>query len=124
MSSTNDSIAEKAEQLFHGAQHFNCAQAVASAFETQFGVSEALIKDYASKGGGRAEGGMCGALYAARQLLGDGIRADALQEQFETLAGDTTCRQVRQAKKLTCRGCVRTAAALVEEEILATSSEE
>jgi len=62
---------KKADELFHGEERYNCAQAVIKAFEGEFKVTKGQILLAAKKGGGRADEGLCGALYAAHLLVSD-----------------------------------------------------
>lgn len=58
------------EKYFHVLpQNLNCAQAVLKGFQNEFQISEKEIEEYRAWGGGRAEGGVCGALFAAERLL-------------------------------------------------------
>lgn len=106
---------EKALEYFHGKERYNCAQAVIKTFQEEFNISEEEIQAAARKGTGRAEGGLCGALYGALYLVKDENLKQEITAAFEKEAGAIQCRQVRKVGKLTCRGCVRFAAKQVEE---------
>lgn len=58
-----------ARKLFHGKERYNCAQAILAAYKEKLNVACDVITEYKSYGGGRAEGGLCGALYAGLFLL-------------------------------------------------------
>ncbi|MFC2149719.1 C-GCAxxG-C-C family (seleno)protein, partial [Candidatus Auribacterota bacterium] len=62
---------ETAKSLYHGKDKLNCAQAILKAFQPATGMTDEVIASFKSAGGGRAEGGVCGAIYAARQVVTD-----------------------------------------------------
>lgn len=107
----------KAVEYFHGKERYNCAQAVLKTFQKEFNISEEEIIAAARKGAGRAEGGLCGALYGALYLVKDENLQKEITTAFEKEAGAIHCRQVRKVGKLSCRGCVRLAASKVKEMI-------
>ena len=50
-------------------ESLNCAQAILKGFQQEFGITDQEIEEFRNNGGGRAEGGICGALFAAEKLL-------------------------------------------------------
>lgn len=106
-----------AKSKFHGEEKYNCAQAVLVAFQQEAGLTDEEIKSYSAAGGGRAEGGICGAAYAAKRILKDPELHKALDEELARSAGDTACRQIRKNGMLSCRGCVGLAARFVDEHL-------
>ncbi len=90
----------------------NCAQAILHAFADVFAISREEIAAARHIGSGRAEGGYCGALWAALRLVGDGKR-EHLCERFRARTGALTCRDVRRARNATCAECVTVAAQAV-----------
>ena len=88
-------------------KEYNCAQSVAKAFGR-----DDLVTMLKTCGGGRAEGGLCGALYAALHLL-PADKRETTKEQFQGMAGDVLCRAIRKEGKTPCKECVRIAADLV-----------
>ena len=98
-----------------GHQKMNCAESVAIAFKDTISLSEQQIAGLTACGGGRAPEGVCGALHAARMLLTmkDVRQVPALDAAFLTDAGSLKCREIRSLKKLSCGGCVGTAAAVI-----------
>lgn len=86
----------------------NCAQAVAEGA----GRKE-MVADLAACGGGRAPGGLCGALYALL-LLAPESEHQNLKEAFKKEAGALTCCEIKSQKLYPCSECVRTASALSE----------
>lgn len=91
----------------------NCAQSILVGFRDACGVPDTDIDAARSAGGGRAEGGLCGALYAALQLSGENETKETLQQQFIEKAGSERCRDIRQLKKLSCEECVKLAATVL-----------
>lgn len=88
-------------------RRYNCAQSVAAG-----AGREDLISDLAAMGGGRAPEGLCGALYAALQLLPEEKKAAAMAE-FQAVAGAVTCRDIK-AGGFPCPDCVAAAAKLLD----------
>ena len=99
-----------------GCPRMNCAQAVAAAFQHKLDFPSDLIDHLETCGGGRAPGGECGALYAARMVLRKAHpeRVKACEEAFLIAAGSLKCREIRSLRKLSCIGCVETAAGYVD----------
>jgi hypothetical protein len=91
----------KASEFFHGKEGYNCAQAVLRAKQEEYGISQEMIDDHVKYGGGRAEGGVCGALYAAKKLT-----PKPIEEKFEEKAGSTKCREIKAQGKFSCVECV------------------
>lgn len=107
---------QEAAELFHGKERLNCAQAVLKAFQKEASLPEQAIRDTEFSGGGRALGGMCGALYGATMLVQDQNTKDLIIDQFTKTAGSTKCREIRSLRQLSCCGCVALAASLVEQQ--------
>ena len=104
----------KAKELFHGEQRYNCAQAVLAAFQDRYEVSQERIDEFKAFGGGRAVDGLCGALYAGLTLSPDEQTKLAMKEAFERLAGSHKCREIRKNGKLPCPECVALAAEMLD----------
>ena len=66
--------------------------------------------------GGRAEGGVCGALHAALRLSGKKETKEFLRREFVEKAGSEHCREIRRLKKLNCDRCVELAAKVLTEQ--------
>jgi len=64
-------------------------------------------------GGGHAEGGICGALFAADRLLRK-IGKESVIEEFRQKTGSVLCSDIKQ-KQFTCAEYVRIADELVRE---------
>jgi len=105
---THFTEADKAVSLFSAVpKECNCAQSVAKAFG-----QDDLAALLETCGGGRSEGGLCGALYAALLLLPED-KQDTAKAQFKNKAGNVLCRAIRQEGQTPCVECVRIAADLV-----------
>jgi len=101
-------------QEYHRLRRGNCAQSVAFAWNTKnpgLGKTEA---DFTGCGGGRAPGGLCGALYAACELGGADATETITRGFAEKTGGKLTCKDIRAAKMLTCNDCVGLASELTE----------
>lgn len=85
---------------------YNCAQTVW--FAMKGNSDEQTLQELKSCGGGRAEGGLCGALHAARLIAGD-AKKDEVEEFFKAKIGATTCAAIKGECKVSCENCVRTA---------------
>jgi len=96
-------------------EKLNCAQSILRGFQDTAQVAEENIGAAKAWGGGRAEGGICGALYAAKQLA-DAETGAQLDEQFQAIAGSTLCRDIRCNGKLSCSGCVELAAKILHKQ--------
>ena len=107
---------DRASEFFHGEKRDNCAQSVVRAFADVFDLQEKDIQAHAHNGGGRAAGGVCGALVAACSLLPD--RTEELTGDFSVQAGSALCREIRSAKTVSCRRCVEIAAGLVDNAVV------
>ena len=62
---------------------------------------------------GRAEGGCCGALHAACELVEDDAARRSLRAAFIAKAGSEKCRDIRKSGMLSCGQCVELAATLL-----------
>ncbi|MDO4506162.1 MAG: C-GCAxxG-C-C family protein [Spirochaetales bacterium] len=102
----------KATDTFRNPQPgHNCAQAVANKYSELYSDHN-IVETYAPYVGGRAPGGLCGALFAAKEALPDHARE--IEEEFTKICGATTCRQIKTENKTSCHMCVDTADQLVE----------
>ncbi len=106
-----------AKRLFHGKENYNCAQAVLKAFQEFNRLTDNEITRHKSSGGGRAEGGICGALYAAKLHLNNAADRAALEKSFVDKAKYITCKEIKKNKTLSCIQCVETAAELLKEKL-------
>jgi hypothetical protein len=74
-----------------------------------------MIDSYSAYGGGRAEDGLCGALYAAKTQINDPKKTGLLNKEFLKKTGSVKCREIMKLKKLPCADCVDLAAKIVDE---------
>ena len=97
----------RAGELFTAPGHpFNCAQAVALG-----NGHEEQKEDLARCGGGRAPGGICGALHAALELVPPSRRDDLLRD-FEQAVGNQRCADIKRENQTPCLDCVAIATQL------------
>ena len=89
-------------------KQYNCAQAVAKAFER-----DDLVESLKSCGSGKAPDGLCGALYAVMVLASE-ERSETIKEQFFKGIGHLECRAIRKEGQATCLDCIRRAAKSLE----------
>jgi hypothetical protein len=106
----------------HALEHFrrpperlNCAQAVLFAYQKVSGDAALSISDMKALGGGRAPGGLCGALHTACTVVPE--RAESLKARFAEITGSVLCRAIREANRHSCEVCVSESAQLLEEEL-------
>lgn len=94
----------KSLEFFHNeSNHWNCAQAIQKSFQDITKLSDETIElEYRPKGGGRAENGICGALYAAKQIINDSAKAQEIEEEFCKRLGGVTCKELKQNLKVPC----------------------
>lgn len=71
-----------------------------------------LVTELAACGGGRAPGGLCGALHAALLFVPEAKREDVIAE-FKKSAGATTCREIKSSTGTPCAKCVAIGKSLV-----------
>jgi hypothetical protein len=100
---------EKTLQAYKN-EKLNCAQSVLRGFQDKSKIAEDDIAEARALGGGRAPGGLCGALYTAMELAKSSGSNKTLADAFVQNAGSTKCREIRKQGKLTCEGCIRLAA--------------
>ena len=107
---------EKAKKHYLGKDNhekLDCAKSILKAFEhLDKGTSESICK-----GGGRAPNGECGAICAAKALLNNQDKSQALDKLFIEIAGSSKCHEIRMARKLSCLGCVEKAAEFLHNNI-------
>lgn len=100
----------------NGQTRLNCSQSVIHAFGDKFSALEGTVSLFASCGGGKAPEGKCGSLHAAEYLLAKDYPEKVMEcrEIFRAAAGSILCREIRALKKLSCMGCIQTAANCLE----------
>lgn len=93
----------------------NCAQAVAFKWAKLYASPDTIVANLAGSAAGRAEGGICGALYAATLALPQ--HKDDIINDFRQQVGYTTCRDIKLYSHTPCPNCVDLADQLVEKYI-------
>jgi len=108
---------ERARALFHAPpQNLNCAQAVLAAYQEASGDQALDLQAFQAHGGGRAPGGLCGALHAACAIHPEA--AEALRNGFLQEVGHLDCASIRVRGLDACRDCVGLAVGLLAQGIL------
>jgi hypothetical protein len=97
---------------FHAKHLGNCAMAVAAAWLDAHQGNPGEVEKFRTCGGGRAEGGLCGALYAAIQYRPD--KKDELIQEFRKRCNGILCSEIRPLQTLTCNDRVSIAAELLD----------
>lgn len=99
----NKDIVEKGVSSFHNPH--SCAQAVYAACAD----ADAAKMDYLkANSGGRAPDGICGALFAAKELSVPSEHA-RIESEFKTKVGALRCREIKGVNHTPCAQCVRSA---------------
>lgn len=100
---------------------YSCSAAVLCAFTDEAGMTEQEAKIVAAPfAGGKM--GKCGAVLAAEYVLAKKYGKDSEQiakfeKSFTDMNKSLMCREIRQKKLRSCRGCVTDAASLLEKMI-------
>ena len=97
-------------------ERLNCAQSIMRGFQEYCDVSEEKIEEVKNLGGGKAEGGTCGALHSALVLSKNDKSRNDLRLAFIAQAGSDKCKEIRSGQRLTCGECVGLAARLLHEQ--------
>jgi hypothetical protein len=109
-------VRQKSELYYHTSiENFNCAQAVLKGFQNELDISDNEVIEFQAWGGGRADGGMCGALFAAERLLRQ-LGKESVIEEFNKNAGGVLCLDIKE-KRFTCAEYVRIADELVQKSL-------
>jgi len=106
----------KSDQYFHTQpDNLNCAQAILKGFQNEFNITEQEIEEYRAWGGGRANDGICGALFSAEGLLRK-IGKPGITEEFKAIVGEIRCLDIKKAM-FPCKDCVLVADGILEKKI-------
>ena len=106
----------KSEEYFHVLpEKLNCSQAILKGFQKEFDITDQEIEEFRAWGGGRAEGGVCGALFAAEHLLRQ-IGKKSVVGEFYKKAGGVLCSDIKE-KQFTCAEYVCIADELVQKNL-------
>jgi len=106
----HNQLIETAASYYHGEEGYNCAQAILKTFQDNYNIPEEVITNAKTLGRGKAENGMCGALYAANIILNSPDKKQKAEHMFFREGGSTKCIEIRQAKTISCKDCVKLAA--------------
>jgi len=106
-------IQKSSELFFHKEpENLNCAQAVLKGHQQEFHISDQEIEEFRAWGGGRAQNGVCGALFSAERLLRQAGKP-GITEEFYKMANSIHCLDIK-SNKFPCIDCVRIADELIE----------
>ncbi len=97
-------------KFFRGGYRYNCAQAILKAYAPVVGVEESCFDRFSQFGSGRAPGGECGALFAAKAIVAKSPAKQEVEKEFAETAGTTRCRDIRKGRRVSCEQCVQIAA--------------
>ncbi|MDN3512614.1 MAG: C-GCAxxG-C-C family protein [Candidatus Jettenia sp.] len=111
----NKMKSKEAVSYYRGKENFNCAQAILKAYQEDFNITDQQIIEYKKFGGGKAEGGVCGALFAAKKLIHNEDISNQVEQHFSKAAGAITCREILSLKQLSCHKCVENIAESLDE---------
>jgi hypothetical protein len=102
----------------HSLEHFrtpplalNCAQSVLFGYQAVTGDKQLALADMKPFGGGRAPGGICGALHAACTLAP--AQAETIKSAFASRTGSIYCKDLKKSGE-ECTTCVIEAADLLQ----------
>jgi hypothetical protein len=109
-------VSVKSAIHFYTKERLNCAQSILKAFRHRKNITQNEIDAARALGGGKAVGGVCGALHAAVLLQDDHEKKQSMRESFAERAGSELCREIRTKKIVTCTQCVELAAELLDED--------
>jgi hypothetical protein len=104
-----------AVNYYRGTEGYNCAQAISKMFQAQLNLDDHQIADLGACGGGNAEDGICGALYAIKQLAGDHRNIKSVIQRFEQEVGSIYCDEILVLGRLSCAGCIYTACRILQD---------
>lgn len=109
---------KRAIHFFHTApNNYNCAQSIIKTYQNIININDEEIESqYRCKGGGRAEGGFCGAVLSAYHILGKD-KGDVIKSTIEERLGGCTCRKLKGELKIPCKQIVEMVDDLIESEI-------
>ena len=106
-------IKELAVNHFTGKKGYvrlNCAQTIVQIFRDKFDfITDGTISDFKKKGVGKADGGECGMVYAAKFILQNSGRIDMIldfEKFFTDYAGSLKCKEINKKKREFCTRCI------------------
>jgi hypothetical protein len=111
-----------AADYFKGPEKYNCAQAVFKGFQEEYDVPEAFIRAHKMHGHGKAPCGVCGAAYAAVQLLATQEEREQFNAAFEKQAGSLLCAVIRTRKTVSCKDAVALAESILRSDAIERES--
>ncbi len=109
-------IIKKVKRFFNGIEGYNCAQTVVKIHDHTDSLKH-IIQELNTKGGGRAPGGICGALYSAIEIADDDKTKLYIRKEFEKHNGSEKCRDLKSVHHTPCEQCVESACRLLEKTV-------
>lgn len=106
-----------AEDYFHKPPYnYNCAQTILKVYQKEFNISEELIEEFKANGGGRAENGICGALYSTLYLMKQTPKnLKTIQDKFIKQIGSPYCKTIKQTSPPPCLKCINIASKILDQ---------
>lgn len=106
---------KQALEFFKGdTPKMNCTQSVLKVFQSEAGFSDKVVEAASTTGGGKVEGGFCGALLAARVLVGESVELTEIERVFKQETGSLRCDRILSVKRRSCDECVSLIVRLLE----------
>ncbi len=94
-------------------EKMSCGQSVFKGFQKCLNITEEEITDAKAFGGGRAEGGVCGALYCAKLLCETEEEKKQMTEEFVAKTKFERCKDIKKNKTAACSECVEYASEIL-----------
>lgn len=114
-------IKELAVNHFTGKKGYvrlNCAQTIVQIFRDKFDfITDETISEFKKKGVGKAAGGECGMVYAAKFVLQNSGRSDKIadfEKFFTDYAGSLKCSEINKKKREFCTRCIEETAGYLD----------
>jgi hypothetical protein len=105
----------------NGYQRLNCAQTILQIFRNKFDfITEETISDFKKKGVGKAEGGECGMVFAAKYILRNSGKSEEIPEFekfFTDYSGSLKCSDIRKKKREFCTLCIEETAGYLDKKL-------
>ncbi len=114
-------IKERAVNHFTGKKGYsrlNCAQTILEIFKDRVDfISDKTVSDFKKMGVGKAPGGECGMVYAAKYILENSGKSENIEEFekfFTDQAGSLKCSDIRKKKRDFCNLCIQETACYLD----------
>lgn len=105
----------------NGLKRLNCAQTIAQIFKDKFDfITDDTVSDFKKKGVGRAPGGECGMVFAAKFILENAGTPDdvaGFEKFFTEFAGSLKCSEIKKRKREFCTLCIKETAGYLDRKL-------